>query len=97
VRHSHCFLQRSVAQHRAPFTRKRVTRRDRNRKAFDRRNGLAHEVVMMLLLRWIAVAAVLLGIAALASADRRRANDAGVDARGTQCVGTSPRCGEETR
>ena len=52
---------------------------------------------MMLLLRWIAVAAVLLGIAALASADRRRANDARVDARETQCTGASPRCGEETR
>jgi hypothetical protein len=74
-----------------------VTRRDRNRKAFDRRNGLAHEVLMMLLLRWIAVAAVLLGIAALASADKRRANDPGVDARGTPSTGAGPCCGEEER
>lgn len=74
-----------------------MTRRDPNRKAFDRRNGLAHEVLMMVLLRWIAVAAVLLGIAALASADRRRANDVGIDARGTRCTEPSPRCGEEKR
>jgi hypothetical protein len=52
---------------------------------------------MMVLLRWIAVAAVLLGIATLASADKRRANDPGVDARGTPSPGPAPCCGEEER
>jgi hypothetical protein len=51
----------------------------------------------MVLLRWIAVAAVLLGIAALASADKRRASDVGVGVREAQCADVSPRCGEENR
>jgi hypothetical protein len=46
-----------------------VTKRDWHRRAFERRDGLVQDVLMLLLLRWIAVAAVLLGIAALASAE----------------------------
>jgi hypothetical protein len=49
----------------------------------------------MVLRRWIAVAAVLLGIAVLASGDETRASDAGVDARGAQRDAPSILCGEE--
>jgi hypothetical protein len=49
----------------------------------------------MVLLRWIAVAAVLLGIAVLASGDETRAGDVAVDARGARRDARSVRCGEE--
>jgi hypothetical protein len=73
----------------------RVTKRDRTRKAFGDRRTIAQDVLTMVLLRWIAVAAVLLGIAVLASGDETRASDAGVDARGAQRDAPSVLCGEE--
>jgi len=54
-----------------------VKKRDGYRKAFESRRSIAQDVLTMVLLRWIAVAAVLLLIAALAAAEHRRANDTG--------------------
>jgi hypothetical protein len=62
----------------------RVTKRDWPRRAFDRRDGFTAHVLTMLLLRWIAVGAVLLGIAMLAAGDETSASDLGADALGSQ-------------
>ena len=84
MRHSHCFLHCSVAPE--PATTGRVTKRDWHRRAFERRDGLAQDVLTLLLLRWIAVAAVLLGIAALVSAEDMGASDLGFETRGAQRI-----------
>jgi hypothetical protein len=68
---------------------------DRNRKAIERRYGLTQDVLTMILLRWITVAAVVLGIAALASADETRASDLGADPRGAQRTAGKVRSGGE--
>jgi hypothetical protein len=69
----------------------RVTKRDWLRRAPGRRTGFARDVVTLLLLRWIAVAAVLLGIAALASGEESTASSLDVDTRGTQPTAGSAR------
>ena len=65
-------------------TTTRVKKRDGHRKAFESRRSIAQDVLTMVLLRWIAVAAVLLLIAALAAAEHRRANDKGDRAHSAQ-------------
>jgi len=52
-------------------------------------------VLTLVLLRWIAVAAVVLGIAALAAAGETRASDAGADECGAQGQAGCSRRGEE--
>jgi hypothetical protein len=70
-----------------------VTKRDRTRNAFDGHRAISRDMLLtMVLLRWITVAAVLLGIAALASGDENaRATpesaraERSVDAQGVRC------------
>ena len=62
----------------------RVTKRDWPRRAFERRDGFAAHVLTILLLRWIAVAAVLLGIASLAAGAETSASDLEADALGSR-------------
>jgi hypothetical protein len=62
----------------------RVTKRDWLRRAPGRRTGFAQDVVTLLLLRWIAVAALLLGIATLASGEEKTAGSIDADTRGTE-------------
>jgi hypothetical protein len=58
-----------------------MTAPDRNRRAFERGHGILQDALTLILLRWIAVAAVLLGIAALAFADEVRTSAIGADTR----------------
>jgi hypothetical protein len=83
VRHSRCFLHCSVAD----IKRHDRAASDQARLAaqgLERRDGFAAHVLTMLLLRWIAVAAVLLGIAPLAAGEETSASDLGADALGSQ-------------
>jgi hypothetical protein len=62
-----------------------------HRRAFERRNGLFHDVLTLLLVRWIAVAVILLGIAALASGEQVTAAEPRNGSRG------APRKAEDAR
>jgi hypothetical protein len=103
VRHSHCFVQAWVSAPNSATTR--VKKRDGHRKAFESRRSIAQDVLTMVPLRWIAVAAVLLLIAALAAAEHRRANDTGDRAHSAQRgerndldrSSSSPSCTDQAR